>query len=74
MIGNRVKSFSYKVGTVIVRWYIGPGKGLADEIFTNEVVANVNVLSSKIVDCVLSHIDARGIICHNPYRDSVTEL
>ena len=45
MIGNRVQSLSYKVGSVIVRWYIGKGKGLVDEMFSCKVVGNVDVLS-----------------------------
>ena len=74
MMGNRVQSFSYKVGSVIVRWYIRKGKGLADEILSCEIVSNVHVLSSRIVDGILCNVDARGIICHNRYGDSITGL
>ena len=73
-MGNRVQSFSHEVGSVIVRWYIRKGKGLADEMFSCEVVGYVNVLRSRIVDRVLSNVNARGIICHNRYGDGITEL
>ena len=71
---NRLQSFSHEVGIVILRWYIGKGKGLADEMFSCEVVCYVDVLRSRIVDRVLCDVDAGGIICHNRYGDSVTEL
>ena len=74
MMGNRVQSFSHEVGSVIVRWYIGKDKGLADKMFSCEVIGYVDVLRSGIVDRVLCNVDARGIICHNSYGDSVTEL
>ena len=64
-MGNRVQSCSHEVGSVIVRWYIRKGKGLADEMFSCEMVSNVDVLSSRIVDVVPRNVDARGIICHN---------
>ena len=74
MMGNRVQSFSYEVGSVIVRWYIGKSKRVADKVFSCEMVGNVDVLSLWIVDWILSNVDARGIICHNRYGDIVTEL
>ena len=74
MMGNRVQSFSHEVGSVIVRRYIGKVKGLVDEMFPCEMVGNVDVLRSRIVDRVLCDVDAGGIICHNRYGDSVTEL
>ena len=74
MMGNRVQSFSHEVGSVIIRWYIRKGKGLADEMFSCEVVGYVDVLRSSIVDRILRDVDTRGIICHNRYGDSVTEL
>ena len=73
-MGNRVQSFSHEVGSVIVRWDIRMGKGLADEMFSCEVVCYVNVLRSRIVGRVLRNIDAGGIICHNRYGDGITEL
>ena len=74
MMGNRVQSFSHEVGSVIVRWYIGKGKGLADQVFSCEVVCYVDVLHLRIVDRVHSNVDARGIGCHIRYGNSVTEL
>ena len=74
MMGNRVQSFSHRVSSVIVRWYIGKGKGLADEMFSCELGGYVDGFGSRIVESVLSNVDARGIICHNRYGDSVTKL
>ena len=62
MMRYRVQSFSHEVGSVIVRWYIRKGKRLADEMFSCEVIGYVNMLRSRIVDRVLSNVDARGII------------
>ena len=73
-MGNRVQSFSHEVGSVIVRWYIRKGKGLADEMFSYEIVGDVDVLSSRSVDWILSNVDACGIICHNRYGNGITEL
>ena len=73
-MGNRVQSFSHEVGSVIVRWYIRKGKGLANEMFSCEVIGHVDVLRSRIVDRVLCDVDAGGIICHNRYGDGITEL
>ena len=50
------------------------GKALADEIFSCEMGSNVDMLSSRIVACVLSNIDASGIIWHNHYDACVTDL
>ena len=58
MMGNRVQSFSHEVGSVIIRWYIRKGKGVANEMVSCEMVGNVNVLSSRIVHWVLSNVDA----------------
>ena len=73
-MGNRVQSFRHEVCSIIVRCYIGEGKGLADEMFSYKVVGYVDVLGSRIVDRVLCNVDARGIGCHNPYGDAITEL
>ena len=73
-MGNRVQSVSHELGSVIVRWYIRKGKGLADEMFSCAVVGYVDVLCTRIVDRVLSNVDARGIICHNRYGDGITKL
>ena len=54
----------------MVRWYIGNSKGLADEMFAGQVVGNINLLGSRIVDWVLSNVDARGIIYHNRCKGS----
>ena len=74
MMGNRIQSFSHEVGSVIVGWYIRKGKRLADEMFSCEVVGYVDVLCTRIVDGVLSNVDARAIICHNRYGDGITKL
>ena len=74
MIGNRVPSLSHGVGSVMIRRYIRNGKALADEMFSCEMITNVDVLGSWIVDGILSNVDTRGIICHNDYDDSVTKL
>ena len=74
IMGNRVQSFSYEVGSVVIRWYIGEGKGLADVMFRYEMVSNVNVLSLRIVDRILRNVDTRGIIYHNWYGDGINEL
>ena len=58
MMGNRVQCCSYEVGSVIVTSYIGKRKGLADEMFPYEIVRNLDVLSSRIVDRVLSNVHA----------------
>ena len=50
------------------------GKVLADEMFSSEMVSNVDVLSSRIVARILRNVDTRGIICDNCYMYSVTEL
>ena len=73
-MGNRVQSFSHEVGSVIVRCYIRKGKGLAEEMFSYDMVRDVDVLSSRIIDRILRNIDATGIICHNRYGDGITEL
>ena len=49
MMGDRVQFFSHEVGSVIVRWYIGKGTGLADEMFSCKIISNVNVLSSGLL-------------------------
>ena len=74
MMANRVQYYSYEVGSVILRWYIGKGKGLADEMFSYKVVGNISVLGSMIVVWVLSNIDGGHIICHNCYVNTVSEL
>ena len=74
VMGNTVQFFSHEVGSVILRWYIRKGKGLANEMFSCEVIGHVDVFRSRIVDRVLCNVDARGIICHNRYGDSITEL
>ena len=43
-------------------------------MFRCEMVANDDVLSTRIDDWVVRNVDARGIIYHNRYEDSVTEL
>ena len=43
-------------------------------MFPYEVVGYVDVLRSKIVDRVLIDVDARGIMHHNHYGNSITEL
>ena len=58
MMGNRVQSFGHEVGSVIVRGYIRKGKGLANEMFSCDVVGYVDVLRSRIVDRVLRNVDA----------------
>ena len=73
-MGNRVQSFSHEIGSVIIRCYIRNGKGLADEMFSCEVVGYVDVLCSRIVARVLRIVDAAGIICHNRYGDGIIEL
>ena len=62
MIGNRVQSFSHEVRSMIVRWHIRNGKGLGDEMFSCDMVSNVDLLSSRIVDGFLCTVDAGGII------------
>ena len=74
MMGNRVQSFSHEVASVIVRWYMRQRKGLVAKIFSCGMVSNVDLLGSRIVDRVLSNVDARGIICHNRYVDGITVL
>ena len=73
-MGNRVQSFSHEVGSVIIRWYIRKGKGLADEMFSCEVVGYVDLLHSRNVDRVLRNVDARCNICHTRYGNGITEL
>ena len=73
-MSNRVQSFSHEGGSIIVGLYIRKGKGLADEMFSDEMVSNVDLLSSRIVDGFLCKVDAGGIICHNRYGDCITEL
>ena len=74
VMANRVQSFSHEVGSVIVRWYIGKRRGLADVVFSCEMVCNVDVLSSRIVDGILCNVDARGIIRQTRYGDGIIEL
>ena len=73
-MGNIVQSFCYKVRSLLIRWFIGKGKGVADEMISCDMVSNVDVLSTRIVDGVLTNAHARGIFCHDPYGDGITEL
>ena len=72
MMHNRVQSLSHEVGSVIVGWYIRKSEGLADEMYSCEMVGYVDMVSSTIVDRVLRNVDAQGIICHNRQRDAMT--
>ena len=73
-MGSRVQSFRHEVCSVIVRWYTEQCNGLANKMFSGTMGSNVDVLSSRLVDRVFSNIDARAVICHNRYGDSVTEF
>ena len=74
MIGNRVLCVNDKVGSIIIRSYIGKSTGVADEMLSCERVSNVEVLSLAIVDRILCNVDATGIICHTRYEHVITEL
>lgn len=73
MMWNRVQSYSHKVASVILRSYIRKHEGIADQMFSCEMVSSVNVLSSRTVDWVVSTVDAGGIIRDDRYMDSITE-